>query len=73
MTGKSATERLAADDAGIARAADVLRGGGLVALPTETVYDPQQYDAVTCLWNTVMFRLDYSSMQIAIFKDAIFA
>ena len=26
------------DAAGIARAAEILRGGGLVALPTETVY-----------------------------------
>ncbi|MBA1158269.1 L-threonylcarbamoyladenylate synthase [Microvirga mediterraneensis] len=32
------TERLAADAAGLARAADILRGGGLVAFPTETVY-----------------------------------
>ena len=38
MTGKYATERLQADDVGIARAAELLRGGGLVALPTETVY-----------------------------------
>ena len=38
MTGKYATERLRADDAGIARAAGLLRDGGLVALPTETVY-----------------------------------
>jgi len=38
MTGKYATERLSADPAGIARAAELLRGGGLVALPTETVY-----------------------------------
>ena len=38
MTGKYATERLGADAAGIARAAELLRGGGLVALPTETVY-----------------------------------
>jgi L-threonylcarbamoyladenylate synthase len=29
---------LAADHTGIARAAEILRGGGLVALPTETVY-----------------------------------
>ena len=29
---------LAPDEAGIARAAEILRGGGLVALPTETVY-----------------------------------
>jgi L-threonylcarbamoyladenylate synthase len=29
---------LAADAAGITRAAEILRGGGLVALPTETVY-----------------------------------
>ncbi|MBB4040217.1 L-threonylcarbamoyladenylate synthase [Microvirga flocculans] len=32
------TERLKADDAGIARAAGILRHGGLVAFPTETVY-----------------------------------
>ena len=38
MSGKNATERLRADDAGIARAAQILRAGGLVALPTETVY-----------------------------------
>jgi L-threonylcarbamoyladenylate synthase len=33
-----ATEILSDDAAGIARAAGVLRGGGLVAVPTETVY-----------------------------------
>ncbi|MBO9498361.1 MAG: threonylcarbamoyl-AMP synthase [Novosphingobium sp.] len=38
MTGKDATEVLPADAAGIARAADLLRAGGLVAVPTETVY-----------------------------------
>lgn len=32
------TRLLAADPAGIAAAADILRGGGLVAFPTETVY-----------------------------------
>jgi L-threonylcarbamoyladenylate synthase len=32
------TERLSPDDAGIARAAAILRAGGLVAFPTETVY-----------------------------------
>lgn len=32
------TERLSADDVGIARSAELLRGGGTVALPTETVY-----------------------------------
>ncbi len=32
------TERLAADQAGIARAAELLRAGQLVAFPTETVY-----------------------------------
>jgi L-threonylcarbamoyladenylate synthase len=32
------TERLGADPAGIARAAELLRAGGLVAIPTETVY-----------------------------------
>lgn len=38
MTGKYATERLSADAQGIGRAAEILRDGGLVALPTETVY-----------------------------------
>lgn len=38
MTGKYATECLLADAAGIARAVDLLRAGGLVAIPTETVY-----------------------------------
>lgn len=38
MSDKNATEMLAADDAGISRAAEILRSGGLVALPTETVY-----------------------------------
>lgn len=32
------TETLAADDAGVARAADLIRAGRLVAFPTETVY-----------------------------------
>ena len=32
------TERLGADGAGVARAAALLRDGGLVAIPTETVY-----------------------------------
>ena len=38
MTGKYVTERLLADADGIARAAELLRAGELVALPTETVY-----------------------------------
>ena len=38
MTGKNATEVLAADAAGIARAVAILERGGLVAVPTETVY-----------------------------------
>ncbi len=38
MTGKNATEMLAADAAGIARAVEILAAGGLVAVPTETVY-----------------------------------
>jgi L-threonylcarbamoyladenylate synthase len=32
------TDRLAPDRAGIARAADILRDGGIVAIPTDTVY-----------------------------------
>ena len=38
MSGKYATETILADGEGIARAAGVLRDGGLVAVPTETVY-----------------------------------
>lgn len=38
MSGKHETERLASDGAGISRAAAILRAGGLVAVPTETVY-----------------------------------
>lgn len=48
------TERLAADDAGIARAAELLRGGRLVAFPTETVYglgaDARREDAVEAIY-----------------------
>ena len=36
--GGKAPERLAADADGIVRAAELLRAGGLVAVPTETVY-----------------------------------
>ncbi len=38
MTGPRQTQRLSADEAGIAAAAELLRAGKLVALPTETVY-----------------------------------
>lgn len=38
MSGKQRTEWIAPDAAGIARAAGQLRDGGLVAVPTETVY-----------------------------------
>lgn len=38
MERTSRPERLAADSAGLARAADLLRANGLVAVPTETVY-----------------------------------
>lgn len=38
MTGTRQTQRLSADEAGIAAAAELLRAGKLVALPTETVY-----------------------------------
>ena len=38
MSGKYATETILANTEGIARAAHVLRDGGLVAVPTETVY-----------------------------------
>ncbi|ALE17836.1 TsaC protein [Altererythrobacter epoxidivorans] len=38
MRGKNATEIIGADRKGILRAAEALREGGLVAVPTETVY-----------------------------------
>lgn len=38
MRGKNATERVPADAGGIALAARILNEGGLVAVPTETVY-----------------------------------
>ena len=38
MSGKNATETVVADAKGIARAANILADGGLVAVPTETVY-----------------------------------
>ena len=38
MSGKNVTEQVLADAAGIARAARILESGGLVAVPTETVY-----------------------------------
>lgn len=38
MSGKNVTEVRRADAAGIARAAAILESGGLVAVPTETVY-----------------------------------
>ncbi|UYH54535.1 L-threonylcarbamoyladenylate synthase [Qipengyuania sp. SS22] len=38
MSGKYATETLHVEEGGIARAAEILRDGGLVAVPTETVY-----------------------------------
>ena len=48
------TLRLAADPAGIAAAADILRQGGLVAFPTETVYgvgaDASSADAVAGIY-----------------------
>ena len=38
MARKNATELLSPDETGLARAATILRDGGLVAVPTETVY-----------------------------------
>ncbi len=38
MRGVKVTERLSADAPGLARAAELLRAGGTVAFPTETVY-----------------------------------
>jgi L-threonylcarbamoyladenylate synthase len=38
MSPQPMTERLSASGLGIARAAEIVRGGGLVAMPTETVY-----------------------------------
>ncbi len=52
--GSIATERLAADAGGIARAASLLRAGGLVSFPTETVYglgaDATRGDAVAGIY-----------------------
>jgi L-threonylcarbamoyladenylate synthase len=49
-----ATERLAADARGISRAVEILRAGGLVAFPTETVYglgaDATHADAVAGIY-----------------------
>ena len=38
MSGKYATETLGSDEGGLARGGEILRKGGLVAVPTETVY-----------------------------------
>ena len=38
MGGKYATETLGSDEGGLARGGEILRKGGLVAVPTETVY-----------------------------------
>lgn len=38
MARKNVTEKLLPNDAGLARGAEILTGGGLVAVPTETVY-----------------------------------
>src|SRR5687767_14968234 len=38
MSDKRATERLAGDLEGVARAAALIAAGGIVAVPTETVY-----------------------------------
>jgi L-threonylcarbamoyladenylate synthase len=52
--GAGRTERLFADEAGIARAAELLRAGGVVAFPTETVYglgaDATQGRAVAAIY-----------------------
>ncbi len=54
VTERLATERLAADSVGIARAAALLRAGRLVAFPTETVYglgaDARNGDAVAAVY-----------------------
>ncbi|MBB3993201.1 L-threonylcarbamoyladenylate synthase [Sulfitobacter undariae] len=48
------TERLSADTASLARAAEILRNGALVAFPTETVYglgaDARQGEAVAAIY-----------------------
>jgi len=38
MSGKNATQTIRADGAGIAHAARIIRDGGIIAAPTETVY-----------------------------------
>lgn len=76
------TERLDADGAGLARAATLLRAGGLVAFPTETVYglgaDARQPEAVARIFeakgrprfNPLIVHLGSLSMaeEIAVFS-----
>lgn len=54
MSGKQGM--IAPDDKGLARAAEILRGGGLVAMPTETVYGlaarADSADAVAQIYRT---------------------
>jgi L-threonylcarbamoyladenylate synthase len=56
MPGNSPAAIIAPDAAGVARAAEVLCGGGLVALPTETVYGlaarADSDDAVAAIYRT---------------------
>ena len=54
MSGKQST--ISPDAAGIAQAAKILRGGGLVVMPTETVYGlaarADRADAVAQIYRT---------------------
>ena len=49
------TEHLAPDHAGVARAAALLNAGGLIAMPTETVYGLAA-DARACLQTHLFFN-----------------
>ncbi|MXP40177.1 threonylcarbamoyl-AMP synthase [Altererythrobacter soli] len=74
MSGK-ASETVKADADGIARAAGVLRAGGLVALPTETVYGlaarADSAEAIAAIYRT-KGRPDFNPLivHVASFADA---
>ena len=72
MSDKSVTEVVLADAEGIARAADILEGGGLVAVPTETVYGlaarADSADAVAKIY-TAKGRPDFNPLIVHV-RDA---
>ncbi|MEP0189383.1 MAG: L-threonylcarbamoyladenylate synthase [Erythrobacter sp.] len=72
MSDKSVTEVVLADAEGIARAADILEAGGLVAVPTETVYGlaarADSADAVANIY-TAKGRPDFNPLIVHV-RDA---